>query len=423
MKKHSLLFTIVVTLALAMAGCNVPATTQGPQPGQLPQQPQSTFQPPQQPGQPGQPGQLSEQPTPPEKNVPTPGIQRSLFQHIKTVRITPDEHFLMGQGSDVLYIPATDRIVVILQTKVAQPTTMPTSEVCADKVIGYVEYTMDMQPTGKYGYLACGFADVHSLGIGNDVYIAKMSVPKAIGDPATSRHYWTVEKYNAVTWERQASVDVPLQSPTEADGGPDPSYINGQIVVTSQYTGGQECCGTHNNRFTRDLTPLETIYLQPPEVPGHSGEFSLLQQSNGDILLFATTHGKGDLQVLRFDKDWQFRDQRVLLPKGTYPTGSATDGHSTYVAYQAWTDPDGGLAGMNIHLAAFDDRWNLIQDVAVTDVQSLPGDLGFGDGASIALHGNRLYVSYFIVNPNPALRVLGETQMHTYVDVYELTQR
>ncbi len=401
MKHHSLIFSIVIVSALITASCNAPTTPPGPQ------------QPPQTPGQPGQ-------------NAATPVILRSLFKHVKTVQITPDEHFLMGQGSDILYIPATDRIVVILQTKVAQPTTMPTSEVCVDKVIGYVEYTTDMQPTGKYGYLSCGFADTHSLSVGNDVYIAKMSVPKAIGDPATSPHYWTVEKYNAVTWQRQASVDVLLDYPAEGDGGPDPSYINGQLVVTSEYHfEGQPDIGTHNHRFTPDLTPLETIHLLPPEVPSHHGEFSLLQKSNGDILLFASTGpgpgSKGNLQVLRFDKDWHFLDQRVLVPNSYYPDGSATDGHYIYVAYLAWSRPD-ALTGDNVHLAAFDDRWNLIQDAAVSDVQSLPGGLGSADGASIALHGNRLYVSYFAVNPDPALTVLGEAQMHTYVDVFELTQ-
>jgi hypothetical protein len=405
----------VILAIVFLAGCGTPALTSTLPPTILsstPSQPQPGFPPVQsQPGQPPQPVH--------------PTGQTSLLNHIKTVQVTPNEHFLMGQGSDILYIPATDRIVVMVQSKVDQPINTPENEVCSNKVVGYVEYTTDMQPTGKYGYLACGFADNNSLINGNDVFTARMSVPKAIGDPTTSPRYWTVEKYDAVTWERLASVDVQVFYPDEGDGGPDPSFINGQFVVTSGYTHGQECCGTHNNRFTTDLVPLETIYLLPPGAPSHYGEYSLLQQSNGDILLFASTGAsagsKGNLEILRFNKDWRFLDQKVLIQNSYYPDGSATDGRYVYVAYLAWSHAD-SLTGDNVHLAAFDEKWNLIQDVPVTDVINMVGSLGSSDGPSIALAGNRLFLSYVVVNNDPNVSVLGELKMNTYVDVFELTQ-
>jgi hypothetical protein len=50
---------------------------------------------------------------------------------------------------------------------------------------------------------------------------------------------------------------------------------------------------------------------------------------------------------------------------------------------------------LNIHLAAFDQDWNLLEDVAVTDYE-------FKDSVQtwrpwILLHGSRLYVSYDVV--------------------------
>ncbi len=346
--------------------------------------------------------------------TPAPAIPPSPFKHIQNVPITHDEHFNWGGASSILYIPATDRIVLIMTKKLDQPMTLPTSEVCDAKVVGYAEYTPDMQPTGKYGYLTCGFADLHAMSIGNDVFVAKMRIG-GLG--------YTLEKYDGVTWERLASLDVPWDDETQYGngGGPDISYINGQIVVTGEYyPGGQHVGATHNMIFTTDLAYVRTILLLPPEVPEHRAEFSLLQLSNSDILLFGSAGSdKGNLEVLHLDQDWHFLEQKWLRDRAFFPTGSVTDGKYVYVAYLDWTQL--AQAGQNVGLAAFDDRWNRVADVVLTDVQSM-GDYTFGEQAKVVLHGNRLYVSYDI---HTSTGLYGEpdfTKSQTYIDVFELSQ-
>lgn len=301
-----------------------------------------------------------------------------------------------------------------MSKKLDQPMTLTTSEVCDDKVVGYAEYTPDMQPTGRVGYLTCGFADLHAKSIGNDVFIAKMRIG-GLG--------YTLEKYDGITWERHASLDVPWDDEKQYGNGagPDISYINDQIVVTGEYyPGGQLVGATHNMIFTTDLTYVQTILLFPPEVPEHRGEFSLLQLSNGDILLFGSAgQAKGNLVVLHFDQDWHFLDQKWLRDHAFFPTGSAIDSKYIYVAYLDWTQIT--QAGHNVGLAAFDDQWNLVEDVVLTDVQSM-GELAYGEQDKIVLRGNRLYVSY---NIHFLKELYGEpdfTRSLTYVDIFELSQ-
>jgi hypothetical protein len=344
----------------------------------------------------------------------TTSAQAKLFKHIRTVQVTED-HFHNGVGSDIVYIPATDRIAVIMGGELDQPITLPTSEVCTDKVVGYEEYTTDMQPTGKYGYLSCGFSDVHARAVGNDVYIAKMRK----GGPG-----YTLEKYDGSTWQRLASRDVVIDDEKEYGngGGPDSSYINGQFVVTGEYLpGGKLVGGTHNMIFTTDLAPVKTVLLYPPDVPEHHAEYSLLQRSNGDILLFGSAGpSKGDLEVLRFDKDWHFLEQKWLLDHAYYPTASATDGRYTYVGYMDWSRTD-SQAGQNAHLAAFDAQWNLVEDVALSDVQSV-SNLSYAEQTSIVLHGNRIYLFYVVHTLNPDTGTPDPSKAVSYVDVFEVGQ-
>jgi hypothetical protein len=402
-------FIGVIVTVIILAGCATPKAT-----------PKVPFPPPPQPSFPSPPQQTL--PPPPATMQPAqPTEQFSLFKHIQTVKVIPSELFSVGAGGDILYIPASDRIVVILTAEIDHSMTLPTSEVCDSSVVGYVEYTTGMQPTGKYGYLACGSGDLHARSFGNDVFIAKMR-------PGGG---YTLLKYDGVTWKRLATRDVEFDNEEEwgNGGGPDPSFINGQFVVTGEYIrGGTVFGGSHNMIFDTDLAFVKTILLSRPDVPAHHGEYSLLQLINGDILLFASAtpaegNGpppKGDLEVLRFDNDWHYLEQKWLRDHAVYPTGSATDGRYVYVTYLDWTRPE-TQASQNVGLAAFDAQWNLIEDVVFTDVQSI-GDFTYAENDSIVLLGNRVYVHYVIhvLDPNTGRPDFSHDQ--TYVDVFELNQ-
>jgi len=409
-------FRKYISLGLAivfLAGCAAPLATLTPA---------SPLTPVNSPG-----GSQPQNPLPGPTNAPLPlpteSTPASLLKLIQTVAVTPNEHFSIGEGGVIYYVPATDRLVAIVQTKIDHPVTLSTSEVCQGKVIGYMEYTKDMQPTGKYGYLACGTADERSRLVGNDLYLSKMDVEPGKPGSQNGQIGWMLEKFDATSWKELASTFVALNSPDEQSSGPDVSFINGQIVVTSQYaSGGQIFNGTHNHLFTTDLEPVGKQLLTAPEYPPNFSEVSMLQLSNGDILLFTSNSPKGDLIVLRLDRNWKFLEQRVLRTKAYFPTGSATDGQHFFIAYSDISNAEvDSLAGQNDRLAVFDTQWNLLQDVALTDVQSTPDSFDYGENPWITLQGNRLYVAYLISKLDPDTHALIDTQM--YVNTYEITQQ
>jgi hypothetical protein len=272
-------------------------------------------------------------------------------------------------------------------------------------------------------FTACGLADATSRLIGDDMYVVKMTAgpgqpggqPKWIG--------WRLEKFDAVTWKRTASVDVPLDFPTEQDGGPTISYINGRVVVTGEYLPDDKIesasgSGTHNHLFTADLESAGKIILKPPAYPPHSCETSMLQESGGDILMFASNGPEGDLIVLRFEKDWTFKEQRILRSDACFPTGSVTDGRSVYVAYTDISERGSAMDGQNVRIAAHDSEWNVLQDTAVADVENTPDFLVYADSPWVTMHDDFLYVSYLISELDPLSNAPVESQ--AFVNVYEL---
>ncbi len=362
------------------------------------------------------------QPTP----TATFSVPHEVFHLIRSVTVTPDEHFRYGEFGYIHYVPATNRLVVMMNVFLDQPMNIPgLDEPCNDKAVGYKEYTLDLEPTGRYGFISCNFGDATSQILGNDIYLASMASAKANPD---GTHDWTgfrLDKFDALTWQRLATVNIPIESPNEEGDGPTISFINGQVVVSGTYlphgTGGDLEKGSYHNILTTDLQPAGKKILQPPDYPPHCPELSMLQlPGEGDILLFSGNTYNGDLVMIRMDRDWHVKQSRKLRDNGFFPTGSTTDGKLFYVAFM-----DTSLKGENFHVysnahvIAFDPEWNIVQDLALTDFKNQAGDV-FTVGAAtwVQLVGNRLYVSYQVVkmdmsSPRP--------DNQAYVNEYELT--
>jgi hypothetical protein len=375
------------------------------------------------PGMPGKPAQAQ--------------TSSSLFTFVQTVQVTPDEHFKDTTiPGNILYIPASDRFVVILKTFPPDPPLPlpmnndpdnPGLDTCPMGTIGYKEYTTDMQPTGRYGYLSCGHGDLLAQIIGNDIYVAK-SWNEGPGTPDV----WRLEKYDAVTWERLGRVDIPLDSTQEWSDGPTISFINGLITISGEYfpggtPDGPLGRGSHHHFVTTDLQLMGEKILVSPDVPSHCPEASLHQLPDGDILMFAASAYFGDLVVLRFDKDWKFIDEHTLRSNAFFPIGSVAYGGYWFVAYidvskkpagAPW--PAGEPPYRNVGFAAFNANWNLVQDEKVTDFDIVPAGVGRteGENPSVQLVGNRLYVSYTVSQFEAGTMKLLSGQ--AYVNVYEL---
>ena len=419
----------IVLVILFLVGCTTPITPTPPPP-QPTLPPVKTLPPPPQPS-----------PTlvPLASSMPT-----SLFKLIQTVQVIPDERFkdntIPSVGGNILFVPATGNFIVMLKT--FPPTTPlplpplndpdnPGLDTCPRGVIGYKEYTTDMQPTGKYGYLSCATGDWNSLIIGNDIYVVKVWNE----GPGTS-DFWRLYKYDAVTWKKLGEVDIPVDNTQEISDGPTMSYINGLVTVSGEYFPGGRPDGplgrgSHHHFVTTDLTLMGEKILVSPDVPAHTPEVTLQQLANGDILMFAASaYFYGDLVVLRFDKDWKYIDEHTLRSNAFFPLGSVTNGGYWFVAYidvSTWKAgdpqwPAGDAPYRNVGLAAFDANWNLVQNEKVTDFDVVAAGEGRteGEGPSVQLVGNRLYVSYTVSKfeaGSPKL-ISGET----FVNVYELNQ-
>ena len=270
---------------------------------------------------------------------PEPEQAAGLFKFIRTVQVTPDANFVDATLGYIHYVPATDRFVVILGPHLENPVPLTyTSQHCTGKAFGFKEYSTDMQATGEYGFISCATADATSQIIGNDIYLASMTTGP--GTPGGEPQWigWRLEKFDASTWQRLAYADIPLEQGYEADDGPTISFVNGQIDVTGEYFVNKNPDdplgrGSHHHFFTTDLEPQGKRILKPPEYPPHCSEVSMIQESGGDVLMFASTAYRGDLIVLRFDKDWNFKEQRKLRSNAFFPTGSVTDGRYFYIAY------------------------------------------------------------------------------------------
>jgi hypothetical protein len=139
------------------------------------------------------------------------------------------------------------------------------------------------------------------------------------------------------------------------------------------------------------------------------------------IYYFVTANGfLGDLVVMKYDEDWQYLGVRTLIPHAHWSTGLVYDGQRFYVAYMDTSQrirPDSLPVFLNVHLAAFDRDWNLLDDVAVTSFA--PSDNRQPGRPWVILLNNRLYVSYDMDTIDPTTQQ-EQLKWQSYVSTYEL---
>jgi len=394
---------VIMFIAALLTGCAAPVQTPA---GPIPTPPAIPDTPPPPP------------PTPQPMATAEPTVQTQIFKFVRTVQVTSDPNSGAAMGY-IHYVPATDRFVVML--RLGQEGSIPltyTSQTCTDTAYGYKEYTTDMEPTGKSGFISCASHDGYSMIVENDMYFASTLYDWMIPGGKPDDIGFRIEKFDAISWQRLAAVDIRLDQPAEANDGPTLSVINGNITVTGEYfvDGDPDNPlgrGSHHHFFTADLDPVGEKILEPPEYPAHCPEASMIQEPGGDILMFVADSYHGDLMVYRLDKDWKFKEKNLLREKAFFPTGLATDGRLYYVAY---TDTSNGVVYRNVGVAAYDADWNTLQDEAITDFE-ITDTTKEGWNPSLMLFENRMYVSYLITELDPAT---GGWVGQAYVNIYEL---
>ncbi|MCX5995512.1 MAG: hypothetical protein NTV59_05895 [Chloroflexi bacterium] len=345
-----------------------------------------------------------------------PTGQAGLFKFIRTIQVTPDSNFLTGSFARINYVPASDRFVVTFGTKLS---TQPGN--CQGAGYAYKEYTTDMQETGKSGSLilysdACEAGDSASVMVDNTYYL--VSIPQVPGYP----HGWRLIKFDAVSWATLAETIVSLKAPNEGELDPCVAYANGQLDVSDQYNPSgiwQEGAASHHHFFSTALQPLgdEKILTDTPHISGSS-----MIYVDGVYYIITANDYAGDLVVVKYDQDWKYLGVKKLIKQANWSQGVVFDGQRFYVSYldtSQRTEPGLFPVYPNVHLAAFDRNWNLLEDVAVTNYA--PSDYKQPGRPWVILHGNRLYVSYDMDTVDPVTHE-EQKKWQAYVSIYELTQ-
>ena len=148
-------------------------------------------------------------------------------------------------------------------------------------------------------------------------------------------------------------------------------------------------------------------------------------QADGIYYIITANHYEGDLVVAKYSSDWTFLGVQLLRSQAHWSQGVAFDGQRFYVSYLDTSDRDPGpFIGHfypNVHLAAFDRAWNLVEDVAVTNFSR--ADLRFPGRPWVILHNHQLYVSYDVDDLDPVTHQERLETQQAFVSIYSLSHR
>jgi hypothetical protein len=332
--------------------------------------------------------------------------QPTLFRLVKEVQVTPSGDYLNADFVRIGYVPGRDRFIVTFNTMVSD------SGWCSEsfdglyglyRVYAYKEYTADMDETGKDSIVSChGTIDTGGLLIGDDFYLASMEFHNGVAG-------WYLARFNAVTWASLVEYFYPFSDPQMLAADPTVAFVNGQIDISGvNEVGG----GTHHNFFTTDLQFVSKMLLSDTPHSGFSSMFTL-----GGITHFLSSRTETPdapwaVIVMQYDPNWTCLGVKTLREHAATPQGLAFDGSRFFVAYTARTD--GFPFIENIHLAAFDLDWKLIEDIPLTHFTLQDSTSSIHPW--LVLKDNRLYVSYCQNAPAGGIETL-----QAYVKVYEIT--
>ncbi len=359
--------------------------------------------------------------------------QPNLLSFVRTVQVTPNNIAGNGGFARTWYVPATDSLVATFYGPSTAAGAILTG--CTDHANFYKEYTLEMAETGREGVVRCSPKgnDHTSLMTGSTFYTVN-----TLYDDLTERNGWILAEYGISAgsdggpkFNELVRLDYLLNSkagvyPKEENGDPMIACVNGLIDVSSWYMPNPDMSighGTHHNFFTPDLSFVGKIILYPDspvdETPKHF-EGSSLVTVDGFYYLVTADLFLGDVIMMKFDADWRFIEKRTLRPLAHWSTGLVFADDRFYLAYLDTSLRQPGMDPfpifINVHLAAFDRDWNLIEDVAVTDFS--PANRHEAGRPGLHLFGGRLYVSYDVTTITADNKELQDGQ--AYVSVYDL---
>jgi hypothetical protein len=274
-----------------------------------------------------------------------------------------------------------------------------------------------MAPTGNYGYLACSMTDFITFMLDNTLYLGRFKEGLPPDSPV-----WILAKFDAVTWQKQAEIEIPLNYPFERIGDMSIAFVKGQIVYSGTYFSGGLSggpTGSHHHFFSPDLDPLGSMVRQDTL---HIPMLSFAETDSNIFMLGSTGIINGKLLLMKYDLDWNYLGSRILRDSAFFPQGTVWDGERFYVGYNYISQKaDSSIFSIpfhqNVRLAVFDKNWNLLEDVAVTNYDS--SDYKQPGSPWVIRHGSQLLVSYIVDTIN-AITGTEQYKCTAYVNIYNI---
>jgi hypothetical protein len=316
------------------------------------------------------------------------------FKLVDKITGVPDDYYTNGNFCRFFYFPEKQKYYLTFATGKYSG-----KETYQYPGYAYKEYSTDLKETGKNGFF---HENINRGIIGGDgamVFAEDHLYLLTGGGPSG----WVVEKYDQ-DFNLVKQTQVNLDRTRELGNDQMLAYINGMLDASSLYAlsvsqdnkepladnlsvGGPNIGeATHHTFLTPDLEFIEKKILDDElHVNGSS-----MVYHNGVYNLVTSTAWFGDLIVLQYDKNWQFLGKKKLAEDGRWSMGTVYVDGIFYVAYARMIQK--GSTG--IVLAAFDENWQPLDSIAVSDFDADTAYLS--DRPYITHHNGLLYVAYDI---------------------------
>ena len=294
----------------------------------------------------------------------TSATKQPSFQFSKLIKVTPDKEInIPGAFCRINYRNKTDDLMVTFGGAGKQG--------IFEQGHGYKTYTKELEPKDGYGIFYPFGGDAASLLI-DDIFYFSTGSPDG----------WRLLKFDSISWEKLGEIDYPIDLDYELENDNMLSFVGGFLDVSglhveegsAAHRNGTPQSGplesrlidhdrgysTHHRLFTTDFDFVEYKVLKDsPQFFGTS-----MLELEDSIYLVTSDSFLGNLTALRYDKEWRYLETIELGISGTWPQGIAFDPVKNHIhlVYES------GIRGLrNIHFATFDETWDLIEEIPITD--------------------------------------------------------
>lgn len=338
-------------------------------------------------------------------------IAYGLVRLIDSVQITEDDDYPYGAFCRVNYLPRQDNFAVTFGG--SNPHIQESRLASGQSLFGgaeggngysYKVYSTDFDYSGVNGIVHTGGGDAASVMADGHYYFLA----------GINQDDWIIKKLDPATWETVDSLVLDLDGNHDLLNDMMLSYANGYLIASSLYdatalSGGDQRksdpfagMATHNHVITTDLEIVEEFILD--DVAHINGSYVVF--ANGQYHYITGTAFFGDLIVMHYNEDWEYLGYDTLEEWAQWSQGAVFD-EATRRYYVAYLDFDMGQddrvsSATNVVLGIFDESWQLLENIPVTDI-----NFGQGDSSgrpSVILQDEKLYVSYDLETFNTATR-------------------